>query len=153
MPMLTTWVKVSPDALFSVPLRTASAKASIFCRSAMTSGMTSRPLRLHRRAAHIAQRHMQRRAAFRRIDDVAGEERGAALFDLGGAGEIEQKLARRAVEPVLRKIEQQIAERDMEIGEALRVARKQIGDRHIAEIEAMRFKRIERFGNFGAVHG
>src|ERR1700761_4524263 len=95
---------------------------------------------------------MQGRTVFRRIDDIASEQSGASFLDLRGPREIDQKLARCAVEPLLGKIEEQIAERDMEIREALRIARKQVGNRHITEIEAMRFERIERFGNFGTVH-
>ena len=85
---------------------------------------------------------------------LAGKERGAALLDICGAGEIdEQRQGLVGSSRCLEKSNREIVQLDMEVVEAMRIVGKQIGNRDGLHIFAMRFERVEGRGEVGRVHG
>ena len=82
-----------------------------------------------RRAGKIAQRAVQRRAPFGRIDQFAAEHRVALGGDVGRLGEREQQPQRLGVDPLLGEIVEQVAEDRVEAVEASRIGGEEIGNR------------------------
>ena len=98
--------------------------------------------RHHRRIGEVAQRHMQRGAVLGNVDDLAREQRGAALLELRRPREIDEQAHRLARHPMLRIVEQQVVERDMKIGEAPGILAEQVGGARLGDIRPMGHERV-----------
>ncbi len=83
----------------------------------------------HGLARHVAQGRVQGRAVLGRVDDRAGEHAVPPAFEVGVAGQLEERLQHGVVDAVLGIIEHEVAERDVVALEPLRIAREQVGER------------------------
>ena len=107
------------------------------------------PLDHDRAAGEIAQRHMQRRTPFGRVDAGAGKQRRALVLEAGIAGENEEMGQGHVVDAVLRIIEQEIVEPQVIALETPRIVAEHIGERVLADVDAMGLERGQRGANLG----
>ncbi len=84
--------------------------------------------RRHRRACGCAQQRVQRRPAFRVVDDGAVHERIDLTAQVYGLGQGHQRIQRAGVESLAREVQQQAVELAGEILEARRVGSEQLAD-------------------------
>ena len=75
----------------------------------MTSGLDVLAIDRDALAAEVAQRRVQHGAVLGDVDLLAGEHRGAAAFEIGGAGELFQQVHGGRVDGAFRPVEQKVA--------------------------------------------
>ena len=93
-------------------------------------GMQRRERRRQCRARRRPQQRVQRGAALAVVDDRAVEHRVDALAKRSGIGQPDERVQRLGIEALAAEVEQQSVEFARKGGEAIRVLREQVPDRH-----------------------